>query len=91
MKDEDFFAGSLIIAEITGSITDEERKVLNYLRASQPQVVTLSEFMHKVLDPKLDEILPARTSAADIIKKGNAHLINKLRCCIDRALTYFEK
>ena len=72
MEDEEIFAGSLIIAEITGSITPEERKVLNYLRSSHPKVATLSAFMHSVLDPNIEEISHVRTTAAKIIELGNA-------------------
>jgi hypothetical protein len=91
MEDEEFFAGSLIIAEITGSITDKERRALNYLRSSNPDVARQSEFMHKVLNPDIEKIKQPRTSAAKIIEMGNDPLTNQLRRWIDQALRYFEK
>lgn len=72
MKNEDIVSSALIISEITGSITTEERKVLNHLRSSYPEVATLSAFMHEVLDTRMNEILPVRTSAAKIIELAKA-------------------
>ncbi|PSL24117.1 FecR family protein [Chitinophaga ginsengisoli] len=66
---------ALIIAEITGSITSEERVELQELMKTSSQVRALSEQMHKVLDPQKSEFLQIRTTSAEkIIEMGNAQL-----------------
>ncbi|PWV56256.1 FecR family protein [Chitinophaga sp. S165] len=75
MKNRNLKTEALIIAEITGSITDEERAELEELMKSSSDVRVLSENMHKVLEPKMKEISEVRnTSAEKIIELGNARL-----------------
>lgn len=75
MKKRKLKTEALIIAEITGSITNEERAELEELMKSSSEVRALSENMHKVLEPNLKEISEVRnTSAEKIIEMGNARL-----------------
>jgi ferric-dicitrate binding protein FerR (iron transport regulator) len=75
MKKRNLKTEALIIAEITGSITDEQRAELEELMKSSSDVKALSEDMHKVLDPNMKEISEVgNTSAEKIIELGNARL-----------------
>ncbi|SHN45970.1 hypothetical protein [Chitinophaga sp. CF418] len=60
-------AEALIIAEITGSITPEEAQELQKLRAASACVRLISEDMHRILDPQIDEIREIRTTSAQKI------------------------
>lgn len=78
MKHINLRTEALIIAEITGSITSEERAELEELRRTSSEVRALSEDMHKVLDTDIDEISEVRnTSAQKIIELGKAHLYRR--------------
>ena len=80
MKKRNLKTEALIIAEITGSITSEERVELQELMRTSSEVRALSEKMHKVLDPQISEILQIRTTSAErIIEMGNAQLHKKGR------------
>ncbi len=75
MKKRNLKTEALIIAEITGSITDDERAELEELMKSSSDVRILSEDMHKVLEPNMKDISEVRnTSAEKIIELGNARL-----------------
>jgi ferric-dicitrate binding protein FerR (iron transport regulator) len=75
MKNSALKTEALIIAEITGSITSEEKAELDDLMKASSEVRALSEEMHKVLDPEISEIRKIRnTSAKKIIELGNAQL-----------------
>ncbi|SHN40556.1 FecR family protein [Chitinophaga sp. CF418] len=75
MKNKDLKTEALIIAEITGSITNEERAELQELMKASSEVRAMSAHMHKVLDPQISEIRQIRTtSAGKIIEMGNAQL-----------------
>jgi ferric-dicitrate binding protein FerR (iron transport regulator) len=80
MKKRNLKTEALIIAEITGSITSEERVELQELMSTSSEVRALSEQMHKVLDPQISEILQIRTTSAEkIIEMGNAQLYKRGR------------
>ncbi|MCF6405089.1 FecR domain-containing protein [Chitinophaga filiformis] len=75
MKNINLKTEALIIAEITGSITSEERAELQELMRTSSEVRELSEHMHKILDPQISEIRQIRTTSAEkIIDMGNAQL-----------------
>lgn len=75
MKNKNLKTEALIIAEITGSITSEEREELQGLMRASSEVRALSEHMHRVLDPQISEIRKIRTTSAEkIIELGNAQL-----------------
>lgn len=80
MKNRNLKTEALIIAEITGSITIEEKAELDDLMKASSEVRALSEEMHKVLDPEIGEISKIRnTSAKKIIELGNAQLHQRSR------------
>ena len=80
MKNRNLKTEALIIAEITGSITNEERVELQELMSTSSEVRALSEYMHKVLDPNIGEISEVRnTSAEQVIELGNARLQKQWR------------
>ena len=62
-------AEALIIAEITGSITSEERTELLKLMRISAAVRSLSKRMHEVLDPQINDIRQIKTTSAEKIIK----------------------
>jgi DNA-binding GntR family transcriptional regulator len=67
-------AEALIIAEITGSITAWEQHRLKNWRKRCLWVRILSKELHDKLDDVSAEMMESRTTAAQIIEKGNAQL-----------------
>jgi hypothetical protein len=61
-------AETLIIAEITGSITSAEKAELEKLRAASACVRLLSADYYRILSPQIDEIRNVRMTAEQIIE-----------------------
>jgi hypothetical protein len=73
-------AEALIIAEISGSITDRERYKLNAWRKQCQGVQNISAEFHEVLDPVMADLLETKITAKQIIRKGNAQLRRDGKC-----------
>jgi hypothetical protein len=67
-RQSEWRAETLIVAEITGSITSAEKAELEKLRAASACVCMLSADYRRILDPQIDEIRHVRTTAEQIIE-----------------------